>query len=204
MKLVLIRHAITAWNLKKRIQGRIDQPLCQQGIDEFKNKTLPPHYKKLTWFCSPLQRARQTADLLALSSISIEPALIEMHWGDWEGEILKPLRKTLGAEMRINEAKGLDFCPPNGESPRQVQQRLMHWLKQLKQLRGNQLRSNNDVGAIVHKGIVRCLYAKAVGWDMCGEIPTQLNWHHAHEFEINPTGEIISYLGSVNLYHCQE
>ena len=124
MKLVLLRHGMTAWNLEKRIQGRIDQPLSTAGRQQFQNLVLPSAFTTYRWYCSPLSRATQTAELLGLTDVEIEAALIEMNWGDWEGEILKPLRKRLGDEMRDNESRGLDFCPPGGESPRQVQVRL--------------------------------------------------------------------------------
>jgi len=42
MKLALLRHGITEWNLEKRIQGRIDQPLCSQGRDRLAQLSLPP------------------------------------------------------------------------------------------------------------------------------------------------------------------
>ncbi len=128
-------------------------------------------------------RALQTADILAIESPIIELALIEMDWGDWEGKILKPLRKQLGDEMRNNEARGLDFCPPNGESPRQLQQRLKPWLREIGEC-------CDDVGAVVHKGIIRCLYALAMDWDMCGESPVQFDWSALHEFEIDKKGNL--------------
>lgn len=193
MKLILIRHGITQWNLEKRIQGHIDQPLCPLGIEHFKNKQLNAELAKITWYCSPLKRALHTAELLKIKNPIIEPALIEMHWGDWEGKILKPLRKTLGDEMRENEARGLDFCPPNGESPRQVQARVTQWIEVTAQ------QYQEDFGAIAHKGIIRCLYALATGWDMRGETPTELNWEHAHVFEISSSGNVHGYLGSINL-----
>jgi probable phosphoglycerate mutase len=111
MKLALLRHGITDWNLEKRVQGRIDRPLSETGRQQLTKLRLPQTYLAYRWYCSPLLRARQSAELLGLSDIAIEPALIEMSWGHWEGEILKPLRKKLGDVMRDNESRGLDFCP---------------------------------------------------------------------------------------------
>jgi len=135
----------------------------------------------LTWFCSPLLRARQTAELLEIQSPLCEPALTEMNWGDWEGKVLKPLRKQLGDVMRENEARGCDFCPPNGESPRHVQARLKPWLQKVGML-------GEDCGAVVHKGIIRCLYAQAFDWDMRGKSPIEFDWTGLHEFEIDRNG----------------
>lgn len=183
MKLFLIRHGITEWNAEKRIQGRIDQPLSPAGIRLIRECRIPGALKQIDWYCSPLQRARQSAELLQIEKPVIDERLIEMNWGDWEGKVLKPLRKQLGDVMRDNEARGLDFCPPNGESPRQVQNRLAPWLQAIGE-RGS------DCGAVVHKGIIRCVYAKAFDWDMRGESPIEFDWQAVHEFEVKASGRL--------------
>ncbi len=192
MKLVLLRHAVTDWNLEKRVQGRIDKPLSELGRQQFQRLSVPPEIGAYRWFCSPLRRATQTAELLNLNAVKIEAALIEMSWGDWEGEILKPLRKRLGDEMRINESRGLDFCPPGGESPRQVQARLQTWLRKIAS-------SEQDTAAVVHKGIIRCIYALACDWDMCGESPVDFAWDSLHQFELSADGKLLESYQSIPL-----
>ena len=183
MKLYLIRHGPTDWNVEKRIQGLMDRPLSSEGIETVRACRLPAELRHLRWYCSPLLRARQTAELLNIDNPVIESAIREMHWGDWEGKILKPLRKQLGNVMRENEARGIDFCPPNGESPRQVQHRLQPWLNSIGQ-------QAEDCGAIVHKGIIRCIYAMAFEWNMRGESPVDFDWLSLHEFEIDRSGRL--------------
>jgi broad specificity phosphatase PhoE len=192
MKLALLRHAVTDWNLEKRVQGRIDQPLSATGLRQFQDLALPPKFVAYRWYCSPLRRARQTAELLGLTAIDIEAALIEMNWGDWEGEILKPLRKRLGDEMRDNERRGVDFRPPGGESPRQVQVRLQTWLRQI-------AASGQDTAAVVHKGIIRCIYALACDWDMCGESPVDFAWDAIHQFKLSADGKLLDSYQSIPL-----
>ncbi len=181
MKLILIRHGPTAWNREKRIQGHNDQPLSREGIEWVRSRIIADQYKQLPWYCSPLQRARETARLMGIPNPIIEPALIEMNWGDWEGEVLKPLRKRLGDTMRLNEARGLDFCPPNGESPRQVQARLKAWL-------AGPVNKKQNCAAVVHQGIIRCMISMVTDWDMRGEIPFQLDWYLGFVFNINESG----------------
>jgi probable phosphoglycerate mutase len=192
MRLILVRHGQTDWNAEKRIQGRIDQPLSASTIEQLEHRQLSTELSQLQWYVSPLQRARHTAELLGIDGPTIEPALTEMDWGDWEGIILKPLRKQLGDVMRDNEKRGLDFCPPNGESPRQLQQRLSGWLRQIAV-------DSQDSGAVVHKGIIRCAYSLAMGWDMCGESPIQFDWEQGHEFQISSTGEVGPAYAEINL-----
>ena len=177
MQIFLIRHGITEWNQQKRIQGRIDQPLSDEGRTAFANRQLPAECGSIQWFVSPLQRARQTAGLLDIKNPVIEDNLIEMHWGDWEGQVLKPLRRQLGEPMRANERRGLDFQPPNGESPRQVQHRILSWLSKFEG-------QDKDIGAVVHKGIIRCFYSKAFNWDMTGESPVDFDWGKIHVFQL--------------------
>ena len=93
-QLALLRHGMTDWNLEKRIQGRTDRPLGQDGRRQLSALAVPDRYRASQWYCSPLRRARETADLLELE-YRVETALIEMHWGEWEGKVLKPLRKPL-------------------------------------------------------------------------------------------------------------
>ena len=183
MKLALVRHAITAWNLEKRVQGRIDQPLDEVGRRQFQSLAIPPGYRDFHWYCSPLCRATESAKLLGLLDVTQEAALLEMHWGDWEGEILKPLRKRLGDVMRDNESRGLDFRPPGGESPRDVQTRLQPWLQDIATI-------GEDTAAVVHKGIIRCVYALACNWDMRGESPVDFAWDAIHQFELSADGEL--------------
>lgn len=192
MKLALLRHGLTDWNLEKRVQGRIDRPLCEAGLEQLTKLTLPQAFYAYRWYCSPLLRARQSAELLGLSDFVVERALVEMSWGDWEGEILKPLRRKLGDVMRDNESRGLDFCPPGGESPRQVQARLQPWLQQL-------AASGNNSAAIVHKGIIRCIYSLASGWDMRGESPVDFAWDAIHQFELDENGELADSYRSISL-----
>jgi len=191
-RLALIRHGVTEWNLEKRIQGRIDQPLSHSGRRQLQALALPPEYRDLRWYCSPLRRARETAELLDLGDYHVEAALIEMDWGEWEGQVLKPLRRQLGEAMRANERRGLDFCPPGGESPRQVQARLQPWLAQIAD-------AGQSAGAVVHKGIIRCIYALACDWDMRGEAPVDFAWNAIHRFELDADGRLLPGYESVPL-----
>lgn len=192
MKLALIRHGITDWNLEKRIQGHTDLGLAESGRQALQALRLPPDFIDFAWYCSPLRRACETADLLGIADFSIEPDLIEMSWGQWEGEILKPLRRKLGQVMRDNESRGIDFQPPGGESPRQVQQRLRRWLSAIAE-------SGRDSAAITHQGVIRCIYALASGWDMRGETPVEFAWDAIHEFEVDDSGSLLDYYRQVSL-----
>lgn len=94
--------------------------------------------------------------------------------------------------MRNNESRGLDFCPPGGESPRQVQARLQTWLQRIAS-------SEQDTAAVVHKGIIRCIYALAFDWDMRGESPVDFAWDALHLFELSADGKLLDSYQSIPL-----
>ncbi len=175
--LLVIRHAPTDWNVEGRIQGRADTPLGAAGRDRARTGRLPSVWHAALCLSSPLTRALDTARLLGLEP-QPEPRLIEMDWGEWEGRPLAELRSELGAAMAANEARGLDFRPPGGESPRDVQDRLRPLLAEL----------SGPTIFVTHKGVLRALYALASGWEMKGKSPHKLIDGCAHAFQVARDG----------------
>lgn len=169
---MVLRHGVTAWNLERRLQGRADPPLSAAGRTAVAGWSLPPGWLELPCLVSPLTRARETAALLGFAETVAVPALIEMDWGDFEGQTLAALRAELGPALAANEALGLDFRPPGGESPRDVAARLRPWLASLADEPGAAV-------VVTHKGVRRALLALAMGWDMRGPPPLALGDHQA-------------------------
>lgn len=181
--LAMIRHGPTEWTKDKRLQGRTDIPLSNAGRDLVSQWHIPPALDQYRWVSSPLTRARETAELLDAKDFEIEPRLIEMNYGNWEGQRLKELRETLGEEMAENEARGLDFLPEGGESPREVQNRLTPWLAELAS-------KESPVVAVAHHGIIRALFSLATGWDMVGAPPEKFRWGAMNFFSIAKDGRV--------------
>ena len=179
--LVVIRHGPTDWNEKGLIQGRSDRPLSEAGRAAVARWRLPPDLAAHRWVTSPLRRAVETAAILGHAEAALEVALIEMHWGGYEGWRLEDLRRRDGAAMADNEARGLDFRPVGGESPREVQARLRPWLARI-------AAAGAPTVAVTHKGVIRALYALAVGWDMTGKAPDKLRDGTAHRFHLAADG----------------
>ncbi len=182
-RLWVLRHGQTAWSATKRLQGRRDIGLDEVGLQQAVNWQLPEETKSNEWFTSPLQRCRQTVKCLRIENATIEPRLIEMDWGEWEGHTRSELRKTVPDRLVREEAKGLDLQPPSGESPRTVQARLRPWLDE-------RSKAPADTGAVTHRGVIRALYALATGWDMCGMPPDNLNWNAIHCFNLSAAGNV--------------
>jgi probable phosphoglycerate mutase len=130
---------------------------------------------------SPLSRCVQTAALLGASDAAHEPRIIEMDWGEWEGRTLAELREELGDAMAQNEARGLDFQPPGGESPRAVIERIKPWLREI-------AAAGVPTLAVTHRGVIRAILAEASGWDMRGKPPAKLDWRAVHFFMLDAQG----------------
>ncbi|MCB2054524.1 MAG: histidine phosphatase family protein [Geminicoccaceae bacterium] len=167
MRLTVLRHGPTAWNRQRRLQGRRDVPLDAPGRAYVSGLRLPVRLAALPCFSSPLARAIETAELLRWTQPEIEPRLTEMDWGRFEGRTLDTLRRSLGAAMAENEARGLDFRPDGGESPRDVVERLSSLFESWR-------RAPADRAVITHKGVRRAMLAMATGWDMRTKPPIRL------------------------------
>lgn len=182
-RLALIRHAATPWTEAGRLQGRADPDLTAGAVRWLSDVELPDELTGLRWVASPLRRASETARLLSGAAPATEPRLVEMDWGEWEGRTLADLRAELGDAMAANEARGLDFRPPGGESPREVQARIGPWLDEVA-ARGE------PMIAVTHKGVIRAVLSMATRWDMTGPPPGKLDWAVVHLFEVPTPGKI--------------
>jgi probable phosphoglycerate mutase len=183
----LIRHGSTSWNEQGLMQGRRDVPLSERGRAQVRAWQIPGKLAGLDrsarWVSSPLRRAVETAEILCGTTPPADRALIEMDWGGWEGFTLDELRARFGDEYARNEALGLDFRPPGGESPRDMLGRVRSWL----------LRVADDplpVVAVTHLGVVRAVLAAATGWDMIAKPPVRLRGDTLHRFTVDRDGAV--------------
>jgi broad specificity phosphatase PhoE len=176
--LALIRHMPTAWNTGGRMQGGRDIPLNAEAAPDWR---LPPELHGFRFLSSPLSRAVATAHHLGIAAPMIDQRLTEMSWGEWEGNTLAALRGQLGVAMAAAEARGFDFRPHGGESPRDVQARVVPLLAEIAAAR-------RPAAAITHKGVIRAVFALATGWDMLGKPPARLSWSAAHLFHLDHAG----------------
>lgn len=86
-----LRHGQTDWNLVKRFQGQTDIPLNATGIEQAHDaKAMLKGLEISQIFCSPLSRARMTADIVN-EALDLEITEIrdlqECSFGVLEGEI---------------------------------------------------------------------------------------------------------------------
>lgn len=88
-RLILVRHGESTWNSRGCYQGRTDTELSDRGLHQAallanRLKDTPIH----AIYSSPLKRALTTAQEIAslhLLPVQIDPLLIEIDHGEWEG-----------------------------------------------------------------------------------------------------------------------
>ncbi|WP_170357051.1 histidine phosphatase family protein [Ruegeria arenilitoris] len=163
-RLALLRHGHTAWNRAGRIQGRSDISLDDQAKAELARYRLPTPWDRAELWSSPLTRASETARLVAGREPATSAALVEMNWGDWEGQRGEDLIADANTGYRHIEDWSWEFRPPNGERPADIRRRLVPWLSSL----------TGDNVAVCHIGIMRVILALAWGWEFTGPAPFRI------------------------------
>ena len=119
-RIYLARHGQTAYNLEGRFQGHLPVPLDQTGLEqaaELAERAVPHGFREL--WCSPLLRARETADIVA-ARLGLEPRedprLVETDAGEWTDRSFIEVRAEAPAEFAAFVSADPDFAFPGGES----------------------------------------------------------------------------------------
>jgi broad specificity phosphatase PhoE len=136
IKILLVRHGETDWNLAGRFQGRSDVPLNQKGVEQANALASALGGESLAAiYSSPLVRARETARLIQVFHPSAplyeEEGLVEMDLGEFEG-----IEGPRWAEKHADFRKAWRDNPasvtmPGGESLQEVQARAMATLERI-------------------------------------------------------------------------
>lgn len=89
----LLRHGDTEWAASGRHTGLTDIPLSPAGEAAARQRSqdLEGHSFALI-LCSPLERARRTAEFAGVTPDAIDPDLLEWDCGAWEGRTTAEIR----------------------------------------------------------------------------------------------------------------
>lgn len=157
----IIRHGQTQMNKSKALQGRSDHSLNEYGISQAKEAGLNFAACDILFdhvFTSPLQRAVQTARLIAPdTALRADARLIEMDYGPYEGCDLEdppPELRAFFSDFANNPA------PEGMEQLSDVVTRTGTFMEEIKSLEGNILIATH---AIAMKGILEYLTPESDG-----------------------------------------
>jgi probable phosphoglycerate mutase len=147
----LVRHGETEWSRSGRHTGSSDVPLTERGREEARRLVpLIRSHRIGAAFVSPLQRARETAELIGLHDVRVDPDLREWDYGAYEGRTTDDIRGE-----RPDWLLWRNGCP-GGEQPVDVGRRADRVIALLRQAAG-------DVIVFAHGHILRVLAARWVG-----------------------------------------
>lgn len=148
----LIRHGQTEWNAVGRMQGRLDSPLTEVGVDGATQLAAElPSVDAV--YSSPSGRALETAHLLFESmNILCDDRLMEINLGDWEGRFQEELDRNDSVRHSNFWNAPHQYESANGESFAHVAERAASCLNDLA------TRHVGEVTAIVsHTTVIRSM-----------------------------------------------
>jgi len=122
MKLVIIRHGETTFNVQNKVQGQANPPLTEKGINQAKEaaallKNQMTDFKEI--YCSTLQRAVKTAEVVRGNlkiPIKPDPRLSSRNLGLFSGKTLQEIETLWPKEYKMWISGDVKFRPPEGES----------------------------------------------------------------------------------------
>lgn len=172
-RVILVRHGQSNYNAQRRIQGRLDHSvLTEKGCEDAKivGQTL----KGISFdavYCSPLQRAKQTAELI-LSQFDTPPQLqpteqlLEIDLPLWAGMERDAVVEQFAEDYRGWQERPHEFFMTiSGDHGERQHFPVLALFEQAKQLWKDLLarHQNQTLLIVAHNGINRCLIATALG-----------------------------------------
>jgi len=192
MRLYLVRHGETDWNIEMRIQGQTDVSLNPNGImqakscaDYFKN------YKFNKVYTSNLRRAIQTAEIITNNAYELVklPEFNERHFGIWQTQLWEDIHKNIPNLKEIWKNDDGNYKPEKGESLRDLVVRVQSTFKKI-------IQSSNygdEILIVSHGGPLKAMLGYVKGADIqdIPDIAKQdncciniVNYHNSFQLEL--------------------
>ncbi len=166
LNLYLFRHGETEYNITgNKIGGRSNHlELSERGVKQARalgERLLREGIMFDELHSSTAVRAMATAEIVARTieypteNIMTSPELLELSQGDWEGKVRSEIYTSDVIAMMRKQSP--DFRAPNGESQRDVEERIYGWVE--RNFIGRQL----TVGVFGHGMATKCFLRKVLG-----------------------------------------
>ncbi|WP_046864649.1 histidine phosphatase family protein [Microvirga massiliensis] len=163
-RIFFIRHGETDWNAEGRLQGQQDIPLNRIGRLQAREvgerlKALAPAYADFDYVSSPMKRTRETMEILrnglglVPGDYRLDPQLVELTFGAWEGLTWKDVRERDPVEAASRERDKWGFVPPDGESYAMLTERVRPVIEAIAR----------DTVIVSHGGVARAFLALTCG-----------------------------------------
>ena len=165
MKIHIVRHGQTEWNIENRMQGSKNSDLTEQGrIDALKLGSSLQDINIDYIYTSPLTRAYDTALLIKGDRdipLQVHENLIEMSFGIWEGMLNDYVVETYKDEHYKFWNEPHLFIPQGGESFEGLIKRVRLTLDDIiKQNKGE------DILIVTHTIVIKAIYSIVKGYEL--------------------------------------
>ena len=167
MTIHLARHGQTAYNHEGRFQGHLPVPLDATGREQAAALAeVAAGVQIVSLWCSPLRRARETADVVA-ARIGLQPVedarFVETDTGDWTDRSFADVRAEDPDGFERFQRSDPSFRYPGGESFAEQSERVQAGLAYLR-ARPAAL----PALVVCHRGVIRLALAVALGDETAG------------------------------------
>lgn len=160
--LFLARHGQTEWNAQGRYQGSLDSPLTALGRAQARAAAETMRGRGVArLLCSPLGRARHTADVVAEAvgiPVEVDAELAEIAIGRWEGLTREEVDERFPGERarRMRDEDRVSYRYAGGESLAEIRERARSVTGRL---------DERTTLIVAHSAINRVLVAALIGWE---------------------------------------
>lgn len=157
MKLYLVRHGETDWNIESKIQGQTDIELNERGreqAEEFAARIAGEDYQVDSIYTSSKRRALETARIIGAAlkiEPKVQPGLEEICLGKWEGYTWKQVKELFWDEYQLWRDNRRYQEPPLGESYQQLLDRLLPAIHEITQ------KEKGNVLVVTHSAVIMTL-----------------------------------------------
>ena len=162
----LTRHGQTDWNAESRLQGQAETDLNAVGRAQAARNgdalaSLIPDPQAYRFIASPMRRTRETMEIirermgLPRSGYELEPRIVEIHFGDWQGSTIAELEAAVAGQTAGRELDKWNFRPPGdvAETYATLAERVRPFLEALR----------GPAVVVTHGGVIRTLFHLANG-----------------------------------------
>ncbi|KGK80110.1 hypothetical protein PM03_05420 [Thalassobacter stenotrophicus] len=137
VELFVLRHGETTWNREGRMQGHLNAPLTELGVEQAVTQRNIMAEQDLSGFCvlsSPSGRAVETAAIALgplVTEITTDPDLREVGVGEWTGRLRAELIDPTEWQVTADGVLELYDMAPGGEGLAGLEARCTQFLARL-------------------------------------------------------------------------
>ncbi|MDT0474006.1 histidine phosphatase family protein [Streptomyces sp. DSM 41014] len=159
--LFLVRHGETEWSRSGRHTSATDVPLTETGRAEARRLVpLIRSHRIGAAFVSPMQRARETAELIGVHDARVDVDLREWDYGGYEGVTTVEIQRTRPDWFLFTDGVAPGPAEHPGETPEQVGERADRMLAKADAALAN---TEGVVLLVAHGHFLRVLTARRLG-----------------------------------------